>query len=353
MSKDEIIEICNKRHNNKYDYSLIEFKKLSDKVKIICPVHNVFEQRLDSHKTSGCPKCNSNKLTNETFIEKAIKIHNSKYDYSLIDYKNSKTKVKIICIEHGTFELLPNSHLYKKRGCPKCSYRNVTTEMFIKKCKEVHGDRYNYSLVDYKNIKTKVKIICKIHGIFESFPTNHLNKKQNCGKCTGRYTNTEEFIEKSNNIHNYIYDYSLVNYKNSYTKIKIICKEHNKIFKQTPHDHLSGNRCPLCKESKGESEITIFLKNKNIKYITQYRFNNCKHKRKLPFDFYLPEYNTCIEYDGHQHFNIIEYWGGEKEFEKIKIRDKIKTEYCNVNNIKLLRIKYDTNVVDILNNFLL
>jgi len=125
MSKDEIIEICNKRHNNKYDYSLIEFKNLSDKVQIICPIHKIFEQRLTTHKTSGCPKCSSIKLTNEIFIEKANKIHNNKYDYSLVNYKNAKTKVKIICNEddHGIFELISDSHLRKKRGCPKCSYK--------------------------------------------------------------------------------------------------------------------------------------------------------------------------------------------------------------------------------------
>jgi len=225
--------------------------------------------------------------------------------------------------------------------------------MFIKRCKEIHGEKYDYSLVDYKNSKTKVKIICKIHGIFESFPINHLNKKQNCGKCTGRHTNTEEFIEKSKSIHHDIYDYSLVNYKRTHTKVKIICKKHNKIFNQTPHDHLSGSGCPLCRESKGENEISIFLENKNIKYINQHRFNNCKHKRKLPFDFYLQDHNTCIEFDGQHHFMAIDYWGGEKEFEKIKIRDKIKTEYCITNNITLLRIKYDDNISNILNDFLI
>jgi len=350
MTKEEIINICNKKHNNKYDYSLVEYQKTTDKVKIICPVHGVFEQQLNSHKTSGCSKCNTNKLSNDIFIEKANNVHNNKYDYSLVNYINILTKIKIICLTHGIFELTPDSHLFKARGCPICSGKKITTNMFIEKAKEIHGNKFDYSLVNYKNNYTKIEIICKEHGSFEMLPSNHLFKKQGCGKCVGRHRTTEEFIHKSKEIHEDKYDYSLVNYTKSHNKIKIICIKHNKIFKQTPHDHLSGNGCPLCNESKGENIIANFLENKNIYFNKQYKFINCKHKRKLPFDFYLPDHNICIEYDGRQHFDILEYWGGLTEFENIKIRDKIKTDYCINNNIDLIRIKFNMNILDILND---
>lgn len=345
---DNLLKIFNEKHNYKYDYSLIEYKTTRDKVKIICPIHGIFVQRLDSHKRSGCPKCNSNKLSTEIFIEKAKEIHDNKFDYSLVEYINMITKVKIICSIHGIFELLPDSHIFKKRGCPICSGKKITNNIFIEKAKDIHGDKFDYSLVSYINNNTKIKLICKEHGVFEILPINHLFKKQGCGKCVGRYRTTDEFIKKAKKIHKDKYDYSLVNYIKNHNKVKITCKKHNKLFKQTPHDHLAGNGCPLCNESKGENNISLFLENNNIKYERQYKFDNCKYKRKLPFDFYLPDYNTCIEYDGRQHFDVISYWGGENELKKVIIKDKIKTDYCYNNNINLIRIKYNENILDML-----
>jgi len=130
-----------------------------------------------------------------------------------------------------------------------------------------------------------------------------------------------------------------------YIKIKIICKKHG-IFEQTPDNHINKKTgCPICNESKGEKEIRIILNNLNIKYIKQKTFNNCKNKRKLPFDFYLTDYNLCIEFDGIQHFKSIEYFGGEKVLKETQKRDLIKNNYCKENNIKLLRIKYNENIL--------
>ena len=130
--------------------------------------------------------CNTDK-----FVEKAKIIHGDKYDYSLVDYKNAKTKIKIICPEHGVFELTPNGHL-RGYNCKKCSVSIQRNKLvfqiceFVEKAKAVHGDKYDYSLVDYKNSYTKVKIICPVHGIFEQQPNNHLSGK-GCPKCKGKY----------------------------------------------------------------------------------------------------------------------------------------------------------------------
>jgi very-short-patch-repair endonuclease len=115
-------------------------------------------------------------------------------------------------------------------------------------------------------------------------------------------------------------------------------------FKQLPNDHLSGHGCPICKNSLGEMKIWNYLTEKNIKFESQKKFDGCKNKRLLPFDFYLPEYNICIEYDGIQHYKAIDIFGGEKEFQKRKNLDKIKSEFCNSNNIKLIRIKYNEDL---------
>lgn len=219
-----------------------------------------------------------------------------------------------------------------------------TTDEFIKKSKDIHGNKYDYSLADYINSKSKIKIICPIHGVFEQTPNNHLSKKQGCSKCSGKYKKTTiDFINDAKKIHGDKYDYSLVEYKNIYTRIIIICPIHG-IFKQKPEHHMNGNGCPKCNSSKGEKIISNILKTKNFDFETQKMFNGCIYKRKLPFDFYLPNYNLCIEYDDIQHYEPIEFFGGEKAFIKNQNRDKIKNQYCKDNNIVLIRIKYDENI---------
>ena len=156
----------------------------------------------------------SKKLTNEEFIKVANNIHNNKYDYSLVNYINAKTKVKIICLVHGVFEQTPNNHtsISNKNGCPVCKNEKNLLKDFIKKSNIIHHNKYDYSLIDYKNIRTKIKIICPIHGQFEQTPNNHLNLKQGCAKC--RKLNNDIFINKSKEIHGNKYDYSLVDYTN-------------------------------------------------------------------------------------------------------------------------------------------
>ena len=160
---------------------------------------------------------------------------------------------------------------------------------------------------------------------------------------------TEEFITKSNLIHNNKYDYSLVNYENSSSKIKIICPVHG-IFEQTSSEHLHGSGCPTCNDSKGERKISKYLSEHEIKFEKQMKFQNCKNINLLPFDFYLPEQNICIEFDGRQHYEIIEYFGGEQKLKYTQHNDQIKNDFCKNNNIQLIRIKYDEDINNILNN---
>ncbi len=287
------------------------------------------------------------KTTENIFIEKANIIHNNKYDYSLIEYKNALTKIKIICPTHGVFEQRPNNHINRKHGCPNCSInRKITQKEFINKANKIHNDKYDYSLVEYVNAKSKIKIICPIHGVFEQIASSHTDQKTGCSICSKKHNYSDfEFINKANIIHNDKYDYSLVEYKNNYTKIKIICPIHGE-FKQTPTNHLNGKGCLLCGESKGENKIRLFLNKNNIKFIPQHKFPHCKYKKKLPFDFYLPEHNMCIEYNGLQHYKPISWFGGEDGFIKQQIRDKIKMEYCQNNNIPLIIVKYNDDIVN-------
>jgi hypothetical protein len=298
---------------------------------------------------------------NFSFIKECKKIHIDKYDYSLVNYINNKTKVKIICPEHGVFEqcknhnfifeVRPDIFLQNRTLCPKCKNFIFDNETFIKKSKIIHGDKYDYSLVNYINTETKVKIICQKHGEFQQTPHNHLNGNS-CPSCVkNKKLSTNDFIEKSKKIHNDKYDYSLVNYINYKTKVKIICPEHG-LFEQKSDIHLSGCGCSKCNESKGEKKIRIFLLENNIKFVEQKKYSLCKNKKSLPFDFYLPIYNLCIEYDGIQHYIIKKFFGGKEGFEKLKKNEKIKNSFCEKNNINLLRISYKDydNIENIIKN---
>lgn len=342
LTTEQFINRAKMIHKNNYDYTLVDYKNNRTRIKIICPVHGQFEVLPQVHlRGSKCKYCidNNIKLDNKIFIEKARKIHKMKYDYSQVEYVNNNTKVKILCEKHGYFEQTPNSHL-NGNGCLKCSgLKKLTTEEFIEKSKKIHEEKYNYSLVNYKNTKTKVKIICSEHGVFEQSPFAHLHQKQGCPECGGtKKMNSEKFILKSNEIHNNFYNYSEVNYINDRTKIIIICPKHGE-FKQTPHAHLQKQGCPLCRESKGEKIIRAFLLKNKIKFRKNKTFKNCRYKRLLKFDFYLPEINIIIEFDGIQHFNSYEFFGGDKDFKDRQLRDQIKNEYCKKNNIKLIRLK--------------
>lgn len=288
----------------------------------------------------------SKKLTNEEFIKKSEYIHNYKFDYSLLNYINSKTKISVICLEHGIFNQVAAMHL-QGQGCPKCNGKNKTTEDIINGFKKRHGDKYDYQLVKYKGIYENVKISCLIHGIFEQTPNSHLDG-HGCPKCgKSEKITTTTFIEKSEIIHNYKFDYSLSDYKNINTKIKIICPTHG-IFEQIPKVHMRGFGCKNCNESKGEKIIDIFLKKLNIKSIRQFNFKECRNKLPLPYDFYLPELNTCIEFQGIQHYEPVKIFGGEPAFIECKLRDCIKKNYCNNNNINLIIIKYDDDIEEVL-----
>ena len=338
------------KHNNKYDYSLVDYVNSRTKIKIICPKHGIFEQTPNTHlKGNGCVKCRSVCDNPKEFIEKSEIRHNYKYDYSLVNYKNNFSKVKIICPEHGIFEQLVSSHL-NGNGCLKCFKNQITTKIFIEKAKLIENNTYDYSLTNYINSKTKVKIICPEHGIFEVTPANFYNSK-GCPICSIPFKTIGEFIENANKIHNYMYDYSLSIYAGSKSKIKIICPKHG-IFEQIPNSHLQGAGCPKCNQSRGEIKITEILIRNNILFETQKTFNECKNHKILFFDFYLPEYNICIEYDGIQHFEPIEYFGGEKELKTIQERDAIKNKYCKDNYINLLRIRFDENIEDKLKVFI-
>jgi len=192
-STQQFIEEAYCVHGDRYNYKLVDYKNARTKIKIICPIHGIFEQEANSHlQGNGCYKCgiikthNKQKKTTQQFIEDAYCIHGDLYNYKLVQYKNNRTKVQIICPEHGIFKQRPNNHL-NGQGCFKCSSSvKKTTQQFIIDAKEIHNNKYDYSLTQYENAKTKIKIICPVHGVFEQEANSHL-KGQGCPKCAGIY----------------------------------------------------------------------------------------------------------------------------------------------------------------------
>lgn len=277
------------------------------------------------------------KVTTEDFIKKAREIHGDKYDYSKVEYIKRNQKVCIICPVHGEFWQTPGNHLCGN-GCSECSGKKKSnTEDFIKKAKEIHGDRYDYSKVNYVNNETPVCIICPEHGEFWQTPYNHI-KGCGCQKCAGVIkSNTEEFVKKAKEIHGDRYDYSNVNYTNSHTVVQIICPEHGE-FLQQPTNHLRGCGCPYCNtnvNSKIVQKIEKKLKELNITFEKEKTFDWLKNKSHMFIDFFLPEYNVGIECQGIQHFKPITFFGGNEKYNEQKSRDLLKYKLCSEHNIKI------------------
>ena len=264
MSQSEktrkFIEKAMKVHGDRYDYSKVEYKKAIIKVDIVCKEHGVFSQSPNGHLSGrGCHVCGGKKTWDtKSFIINARRVHGDKYDYSHTKWERSNKKVKIICLDHGFFKQESNSHL-SGRGCPVCAkekhggWNIKTTETFKIQAAKVHGDKYDFSKTKYKKDIIPVIVICSKHGEFSISP-NRLLRGCGCQKC-GRESSSSkqahtinEFRANAKEVHGDRYNYSLVEYKTARKKVKIVCKDHG-IFLQSPDVHIRvGSGCPRCAE---------------------------------------------------------------------------------------------------------
>lgn len=287
-------------------------------------------------------------LTTIEFVERARLLHGDKYSYDKTVYTAAREKVLITCPKHGDFEQRANSHMHRGAGCYSCGVKLDSLDDFIDKANDVHKGKYGYSLVSYINSSTKIKITCPIHGLFEQVPKSHL-KGIGCKYCGYKTsgsprTTLESFISRASKLHCNKYDYSQVEYVNNKTKVAIICRRHGSFY-QKPNCHLSGQGCSKCKSSVGETLIRSALVDLGIPFEEQTKFSNCLSYTGalLRFDFYIPQLNTLIEYDGIQHFEPVSFGSGtcaQAKFAKTIAADKVKDKYAMDHNIKLLRIPY-------------
>lgn len=268
------------------------------------------------------------KITTEIFIKEVSDVHKNFYDYSKTVYKAANTKVCIICPIHGEFWQKPSMHL-RGQGCPMCGKKKradshrTKPEDLLKRCKEIHGDIFDYDFCNYKSLNDKIKIFCKKHKFwFEQQITHHLDGR-GCPICNGGSKRTTEmFIVKAKEIHGDKYDYSKVEYKTKDDKVEIICPTHGS-FWQKAHDHISGCGCSKCRSFRNQEFIFEFLKKSFPKEEWLWEFSpSWLGVQRL--DIYNNRVNLAIEYNGQQHYFPVEVFGGEEGFKKCIERDTIK-----------------------------
>ena len=281
-----------------FDYSNVKYEDGKTPVDIVCLKCGCRFSIAPSYLLhgQGCPECakiHFSEIRTKSFpdfVDDARKVHGDKYIYIEDTYKNGRTKMTMVCPEHGEFEQRPNSHI-QGSGCPKCAGFQRTTKDFIVEARKVHGDKYDYSKSDYKSATEKVCIICPIHGEFWQTPSNHLHGTgcPHCVKSTGEDA---------------IYEWLTKNNINHIRQYKVI-----------PNQVLFG-------------------------------------RNLFKIDFYLPDHNTFIEFHGRQHYKRVSLWNTEDEFAEQQDRDRRLRDYCKRNKIRLIEIPYTEieNIENILKN---
>jgi hypothetical protein len=369
--KEDFILECNKIFNNKYTYNKVpdEFK-LKDKVTITCPIHGDFIKIAFSHKRGvGCLRCKG--IGNEHIFNRLSQRKNLK----LITPKDQirfKKNIEFECEFHG--KISRNKQQIRRFGiCVKCENKDKEkqkSEDVIKNLNKKFSKPIGIeslknkfkSKFEYINPPSKItsdtilNIRCKEHNhTFQIRKENHhYSKYGGCEFCLKEKSKTlklttEKVLEKFNLVHGDRYLYDKVMYESNQKKVIITCRKHGD-FPQLVSSHAKGTGCPSCSISQGERMLHKILTEMKLNFISQKIFYGCKNPetdRHLLFDIYVPEYHTCIEYDGVQHFESSHLWGGDTNLEKIKFRDEIKNNYCKTNEIDLIRIPYTMDWEDI------
>lgn len=334
-----------------------------------CKIHNVkWMVSPDSIlQGCGCIQCKIDKdiinaqSKRKTHHQYLTEIINSNIQIEpLEEYINGITNIRHRCkICKYEWSVRPNNIL-SGYGCPACA---------IQKTKEVNMKTHDEYVIELSNKNPTVEVIerykgsnkltkhyCKIHNVeFYIRPSDAL-KSHGCKKCQSEKLHNsnvkphnqykEELTDRGINID------VIGTYVNALTPIAHKCLKCNHEWLVVPNNILRGSGCPKCNESHGEKSIEDWLCNHKIKFISQYRFDDCRDKYTLPFDFYLVDYNICIEYQGEQHYRAVDFFGGEVKFKLYQLHDQIKRDYCDNHNIPLLCIRYDENIEEKLNSFI-
>lgn len=268
-----------------------------------------------------------------------VKCYIESQGYNLVsnDYKNNSMPLEMICPEGHICYISFGNFKDKNRRCSKCYGNKKLSQSDIQ---NILSEQGYVLLSNYINANEKIIVNC---------PNNHQWKTtwgkfqsgRRCPYCSGKFNNystIKNMIESEEG-------YKLItsNCKLLSDRLTVICRNNHE-YETTGSNFKQGHRCPYCNTSKGENMVKYILEKYNIYYIEQYQFDDCKCKHKLSFDFFLPDNNCCIEYDGEFHYKPIM---GDEEFKKGQMRDDIKNEYCFTNDIQLIRIPYwDYDIIE-------
>ena len=361
-----------KIHENKYDYSKVIYNKgVESKIIVICPEHGEFIIRAHDHKKRGCKKCSfiltTNKIIEKSkndFLSRSYDIWKETFDYSKVEYKNSKDKVTIICKKHGDFKIRPTNFL-RGQGCKKCGIENnkrnellkkQCSESFVTRANKIHNNKYNYEKSIYITSTIKLTVNCPEHGDFEISPNCHLSG-QGCAKC-GRLIiskssiiSLEEYLPKMINLWGNKYDYSNIDWKGSSFYIKLTCKKHGD-FNIFPYNHIKGKECQKCFNQSSKISIqwlnylqvkyNIFIRNADN--IGEYVIP----KTRLKADGYCKENNTIYEFLG-------DFWhGNPKIYDLLEINKRNNKTFLELfektNNRRQELIELGYNYLEIWEN---
>lgn len=338
--------------NKGYDLPVEKYINTRTKIKYKCSnCGNVYVQSPANHlKGSGCSVCAIRKVATKHM--KTNECKKERVDLPIDKYSGVNNKLCFKC---------QRGHFYKQRaidhfksGCPHCPHykgKNSVEYRFNEYKKKCTNIGVAYPLFGYVNNKTPMYHECVKRGhIFKCSP-QYFKTRRECPRCNHNSLYNDNFLynEKCKQLN---YDLPIDILQGPRTKIRFKCSSEH-IYKQTPYSHIvKGTSCPYCKQSRGEKYIQCYLKNNEIKYVAQKKFSNLKDKSYLSYDFYLPEYNMLIEYQGEQHYRKNKYFGGTKVFQKQQLHDKLKKEYAKNNGYKLLCLPYLLNTQEKVNIYL-
>lgn len=328
-----------------------------------CKIHDYIWYPMPSTVLNGCgcPKCKSDKskkniLSNDTYCQRLKSVNPN--IVPLEEYKGGLIPILHLCKKHDVKRKIVPNYALNGTGCELCEKENrhaaraKTHEKYIKELEELNPNVV--CLEKYIDGNTPILHLCKIHNKEWKISPSSALRGTGCKQCgiersiIGSTKTTDEYINELTELGLTDNIAVLEDYKGANIPIAHLCKTHNEIWYPTPSNVLRGNSlgCLKCNFSKGESIIEKWLKNHNISYEPQKTFEDCKDSRVLPFDFYLPKNNKCIEFDGKQHFEPIDHFGGEESFETLQRHDRMKRNYCRTQRIPLLRINYKDKDID-------
>ena len=313
----------------------------------------------------GCPDCYKEKIrklqakTHDQYVTE-LSIANPMLEV-LGSYINTSTPISHRCKIHNIIWDISPANALKGQGCKECwteKLRNAHVKNRNDYILELANANPHIKLVgDYINAKIPTQHYCELHKVFWNISPSNALKGRGCKECCRQ----KQSLSLLKTHAQYVLDLAnanpnievVENYIDAKTPILHRCLIDGLVWSICPSNALCGKGCPKCNESHGERAISKWLNDRHIKYIQQYTFSGCKDKQSLPFDFYLPDFNITIDHQGLQHYEPVEFFGGQPYLEYVQYHDRIKSDYCTTNNIQLICIPYWEDINKYLNKILL